>query len=438
MSATITKINRIEAAKDYITKNFIDNTSHFYTGRNIPYTDEYSPDISVSSDLQITDALRQRIFLKIIEENDTNLAIKRFDWEGGKIYHAADYSDNYDDYRNWDHPESPFYIYSLGNIYKCIYNNNNNPSTMRPLGESLGYITPGDGYIWKFMLNLSSTISDKFLTDTWVPIPFRTAEKSLDHTSVEGAAVIGDIVAITITAGGDKYTSTPTIVIKGNGTGCVANAIMNGEALESIIVSSAGSGYDYAEVCIYGDGNNAEAIAQISPSGGHGSDAAMELGAYYVIVSKNIIGSEDGVAPVLGTYRNIGIVRNTKDTNGFIITKLITEKFNTFSNIVINNCSGTYTVAEKIIGEDSLAEGYVYIDPGGPAKTVVIYIVEGTFIDGERIYGQESGIVGEYVLLGSNYTNVDILSGDILYKENIQFIARRLIQTEKFVFTIEF
>ena len=435
MSAIITKKSRVQTAQDFITRNFVTNISHFFVGKNIPWTDEFSPDISISSDLQIDESLRQRIFLKKISESDTNLAIKRFNWETGKIYHQADYHDNYHDYRNWDHPESPFYVYnSEGNVYKCLSNNNNVNSTVEPLGQSLGYISLGDGYIWKFMLNISSAIETKFLTDSWIPIPYRLAEKTTAHTLVEGAAVIGDIITITVTNSGDKYTSPPTIQIKGNGTGCVANAVMSGETLASITVSNAGIGYDYASVCIYGDGNGAEAVAQISPGSGHGSDAAMELAAYYVITSKSIIGSEDGFAPILGTYRNIGIVTNTKNTSAAVITD---EKFNTFNNILINNCSGDYTVAEKVIGETSLAEGYIYEDPGGATKTVVMYMIEGTFLNNERIYGQSSGIVGDYVDVGSSYTAVDIWSGDILYKENIMFIARRLIQTEKFVMTIE-
>ena len=67
MSAIITKINRIETAKDYIAKNFTSaegNTTHFYIGQSIPWDDEYSPDVSISNDQQIMATLRQRIFLK--------------------------------------------------------------------------------------------------------------------------------------------------------------------------------------------------------------------------------------------------------------------------------------------------------------------------------------------------------------------------------------
>jgi hypothetical protein len=65
-------------------------------------------------------------------------------------------------------------------------------------------------------------------------------------------------------------------------------------------------------------------------------------------------------------------------------------------------------------------------------------MIEGDFVDGERIHGQTTGEVGVYVESASNITNVNIKSGTLLYKENIIFITRREIQIEKFVFTIEF
>lgn len=439
MSAIITKKVRIETAKEHISRYFTSsagNTSYFFTGKNIPWSDESSPDVCAASDKQWDDVLRQRIFFKRIEESDTNLAIKRFDWEINKIYHGAEYNDDYCDYRNWNTAYEPFYVHnSEGNIYKCISNNNDTPSTVEPTGTSLGYINLGDGYIWKFMLSLSTVIEDKFLCDNWIPIPYRVAEKTTDQINVEGAAVIGDIVSISVSNPGENYSVTPTIQIRGNGSGCVASAVMDGETIKSIIVSNPGSGYDFASVHIFGNGNGAEGVALISPRGGHGSDSVDELGAYYVIVSKKIIGNEGGIAPVTGTYRNAGIVKNTLNKSAAIIT---TERFNTFSDININNCSGSFNTAERVIGEDSLAEGYVYTDPGGVSKIVTMYMIEGTFIDGEDIYGQDSGIFGEYVDTGSTYTDVDIWSGDLLYFENNMFITRRLIQTEQFVMSIEF
>jgi len=440
MSATITLKSRLEEATKYIKDNFDPtvkgNYSHFYTGRTLPWDDEYSPNISTSSEKELYDSKFQRIYLKQIKTEDTILAIKRFDWKKDTIYSRADFNVDFTDYRSWVHPESPFYIInSEGNVYKCISNNYNGDSTVEPIGKSAGYMYLGDGYVWKFMFDLSPNIKDKFLTKTWIPVPYKSENKSTSHLDTEANAIDGDISYIHVDNGGDNYETAPIIEIRGDGTGAVATAIMTGESIDYIQLSNNGTGYTYANIHIFGNGNNGSATAMISPKNGHGSDANYELGSFYVEITTELIGDEDGFAPISGTYRNIGIVKNTTNKTDIIKTE---EKYNTLSILNISDCSGTYAPNEMIIGELSYAQGIVYYDPSGVDKNINVYMIEGNFIDGENIHGQSTGEVGIYNEVASTITDVDILSGDIIYKENIIFITRREIQIEKFVFTIEF
>ena len=440
MSATTTLTSRITNAREYILRNFdptdSGNYSYFYTGRSLPWTDEYSPDTAQSSNDQIKQHRLQRIFMKQLTTDDCSLAIRNFAWKSYTTYTRADYNVEYTDYRNWVHPEQPFYVLnSEGNIYKCISNNDGGESTEEPTGQSLDYLFLGDGYVWKFMLSLTTVMEDAFLTDTWIPIPDDDAKKAFSQIDVEGNAVDGDIAYIHVDNGGTGYTSVPTIQIRGDGTGAEAIAVMNGESIDYIQISDMGSGYSIADVFIFGNGEGAEATAMISPPGGHGYDAVYELGAFYVITNIEIIGDEDTLAPIVGTYRNIGIIKNPLDTSALPITD---EKLNALSDIEVTNCSGTYLAGEMIIGQSSRAQGRVYYDPSGENKTIQMYMMLGEFINGEEIHGQDTGIVGEYVESGSTYTTVDIWSGEIIYLENIIFITRREIQVERFVFTVEF
>jgi len=440
MSAIITLNSRLGNAKKYIEDNFNSSLngiySHFYTGRTLPWDNEYSPDVSTSAEKEVYLNLFQRIFLKQIKKEDTSLAIKKFIWKPNTIYTRVDYDINYTDYRNWIHPESPFYVInSEGNVYKCIENGYGADSTVEPTGQSMAYIFLGDGYMWKFMFDLKLEISNKFLTDTWLPVAYDDNNKSNSQLDVESNAVDGDIAFIRVDNGGDGYTSAPILEIRGDGTGATAVPIMIGESIDFIQVSNAGSGYTHAEVHIFGNGNDAKLTAMIAPPGGHGSNASYELGSFYVEIMSEIIGNEGGIAPITGTYRNVGVVRNTLDKSGSVITD---EKYNTLSIINIINSSGTYLTSELVIGEQSYAQGIIYFDPSGTDKDVQMYMIEGDFINGERIHGQESGEVGEFNESASTITNVDIWSGELLYKENIIFISRREIQIEKFVFTIEF
>lgn len=438
MSAIISYKSEVDNAINYIEDYFNDPDKYacFYIGRPFPWNDEYSPDVSVNDNKSITNHKINRIFSKKLKKEDCILAIKRFDWKSGTIYTRADHNKDYTDYRTWVSPESPFYcMNSEGNIYKCIANNNDNPSTYEPLGQSTTYITTGDGYIWKFMFDLKTEIKDKFLSDLWIPVPYEESQKSFAQKNVENNAIPGDIPYIHVINGGTGYTSPPLIQLRGNGTGLVASAIMESESIKSISISNMGAGYDIAGIKIYGTGTGAELEPMISPTGGHGSNAKYELGAFYVIVSAEIIGDEDGIAPITGTYRNIGIVVNTKKRNGDLI---IDDKYSFLSSINISNCSGTFLYNETIIGETSKTEAKVYYDPGGVNKNIQIYSLFGNLIDGEYIHGQETGEVGIYNEGSSNIVDIDILSGNIIYKENIIFITRRNQQTEKFIFSIEF
>ncbi len=434
MSAQVSLSSRLETAKDFITRNFEENTVYFYTGRTLPWDDEYSPDLASSSGKSVFSTLFARIFHKKTKVGDTILAIKRFDWKANKVYTRADFNADYTDHRNWVHPESPPYVInSEGNVYKCISNNNGGESTSEPVGQSLVYTPMGDGYIWKFMFALTDDISDKFLTDTFIPVPFREEDKSFTQKSVEGAAVIGDIAYVHVDDGGEGYSTLPVVQIRGDGTGATATAIVESGAIKEIKIVNAGSGYTHATVHIFGKGNGAKASAMV---GSHGKDAVSELGAFYVECVQEIISNEDNTCPITGTYRNIGLVKNVKNKTGEKIDK---EKFNTLSGINIINSSGVFLEGETIIGEDSKAQAVIYSDPAtGTDKTLVCYMVEGEFTDGEVIHGQTTGETGDFVKASSTYTDVDILSGDLIYTENIIFITRRDVQIERFVFTIEF
>ena len=439
MSATITKTLSVNKAIQFIEDNFATDSftpnTYFYTGKCTQWDDEYSPDIASYSPQENIKALRDRIYMKKLYLEDAILCIKRFNWETGVTYTRADHDVEYTKSSNWSTQESPFYVINSElNVYKCISNNYDSESTVEPTGQSLEDINLGDGYIWKFMYALDQDIRDKFVSDTWFPVPYDD-RKAFIQTQVEDATIPGTIDYIHVKNGGTGFTSTPTLRVKGDGYGAKAVAVVTNESISSIQISEKGSSYTFAEVEIVGNGSGAELTPMISPVLGHGSDASQELGAFFIEMSTKLIGDEDGFLPTTGTYRNVGIVQNTRHINTNIITD---EKINTISDLSVTDASGTFQENEKIIGEDTLSEALIYYDDSlASSKVMEIYKINGTFAN-ERVYGQESGEVATIDLSTSTLTSVNITSGDLLYKENLIFIARREIQTEKFIFTIEF
>jgi hypothetical protein len=262
MSATITIDSRVDFANLFRESHFnSDSPTHFYIGNTIPWDNEYSPDISDSSDKQISNHLIYRIFMKKVGYDDTVLAIKRFNWKQWTVYTPTYHDTDYYDPRNWVSPESPFYVMnSEGNIYKCIHNNYGQPSTIEPTGTSTDYNILGDGYIWKFMLNLYDgsvqgkpfNVIDTFLTDTWIPVPDRDDWKTAAHIAVEDTTKPGEIPFIRIDDPGSGYDPAKTeIRIKGDGENAEATAYIENGEIKAIELSNYGTGYTVAEVYSY-------------------------------------------------------------------------------------------------------------------------------------------------------------------------------------------
>ena len=439
MSATITLSSHIKSAIGFIEKNFDPekNQTYFFFGNPIPWEDENSPDIATSSDENILKSKYGRIFCKRIPKEDVITGIKRFNWKYRTVYTRADFNVDHIDVRNWIHPESPFYVMnSEENVYKCISNNYGAESTEEPMGQSTGYIETSDGYIWKFMFGLKQSIKDKFLTDNFIPVPYLASDKDASQLSVEAAAIPGEIAYVHVVNGGQDYTTPPIIQIRGDGQHADVIAVMSAESIDHIAIANRGSGYTITDIKIFGTGTGAELVPMIAPPNGHGSNALYELGASFIIVTSKIISSEGGIAPITGTYRTVGITQNLRKKNNDVVDDDI---FNTLSTININGTSGKFDTNEIVIGEQSKAQGRIYFDDGvGMDRNIQMYEILGDFQDGERLHGQDTGHVGTFNLGNSTPSAIDIKSGNILYTENILFITRRNIQTEEFIFTIEF
>ena len=67
--------------------------------------------------------------------------------------------------------EAAFYVVTDEyNVYKCLDNNNNARSTVKPTGTALDPFETSDGYIWKFMYNIPINLRNKFYTDDHIPV----------------------------------------------------------------------------------------------------------------------------------------------------------------------------------------------------------------------------------------------------------------------------
>lgn len=155
---------------------------YLYFGREAAWPDENNPP-SPTEDIAYEFTTRNAIIgIKRISITNTAFVVARHNWSTGTVYDKYSASDA-------SLFAKQFYVLStVGNVYKCLDNNSGGQSIVEPTGTSTSSIATGDGYTWKFMYNLSSSMIDSFLTSDWLPVPYGGQETTL-QTSVETNAV---------------------------------------------------------------------------------------------------------------------------------------------------------------------------------------------------------------------------------------------------------
>jgi hypothetical protein len=121
------------------------------------------------------------------------------------------------------------------NVYKCLDNNNNSPSTEKPVGTQLEPIKTPDGYVWKFMYNVPISLRNKFLTNTHIPVVSALTNQFYSN---------GRLDTIIINNRGSNYT-TANIIVQGDGYQENDPIFING-----VVVFEGGSSYTTPTVTI--------------------------------------------------------------------------------------------------------------------------------------------------------------------------------------------
>ena len=198
---------------DSIYSNIMSKSSKYYyfLGKTVPYTlvnsieQVETPSSSYKYELS---ARRDIISMKQITNNDVSYVVPRIDWTLNTIY------DHYDDSYTLDNPaqsgatsinDATFYVLTSNfNVYMCLDNNYDSPSTVMPTGYDVLPFTTSDGYKWKYMMNIPLALRAKFLTSFYMPIT--NVINNIFYNN-------GAIDTITIDTAGTGYPSNTTAAI---------------------------------------------------------------------------------------------------------------------------------------------------------------------------------------------------------------------------------
>jgi hypothetical protein len=222
--------------------------------------------------------------------------------------------------------DAQFYVMTEDfNVYKCLDNNNNGQSTIKPLGTSVNPIETSDGYRWKYMYNVPINLRNKFLSDSQIPVISALTNQfysngTLDNIIINNkgtgysAATItvnGDgyrvedptfLTAVTVSEGGSGY-STPTLTIGDPVTDATAFSASSNVFLSQRIFNTE---FDFYEVVSPGTLSATEPSHRLGTV--QNGSAALKFIGTRATGSITVDGGEVTAVTLIGAVREVDLV----------------------------------------------------------------------------------------------------------------------------------
>lgn len=297
--------------------------------------------------------------------------------------------------------DSKFYVVTDEfNIYKCLDNNNNARSTVKPSDVSPESFTTSDGYKWKFLGNVPIALRNKFLTAAQIPVTTSVNSQFYSGGEIRTVDVIdtgNNYTYASIVVQGDGYlASDPYLVINSNviadGSGYTSATITVEPPVAALTSWAASTNFNVGDIISY-DNNYYEVIKS-------GTTAS-----YTPVHTKGI--AKNG--SVLLKYRGTGITANAVVSGGSIFG--LSNLYGMVRDIVITNNGSGY-----------IAPPTITITGDGANATATAYLLNNTV---NRIEITDSGknyTVAPNVIIGTPWVananvllNTQVVSGTRLY-----------------------
>lgn len=237
-----------------------------------------------------------------------------------------------------------------------------------------------------------------------------------------------------------KYLVSPKVTVYGDGIGATAYSNVVAGAVSYVNIVTPGSNYSTANVIISANnGSGASAIAYIPQAGGHGSNPIQELNGKNLMFNVTLQRSEANTLPIVNDYRRFGLIINPLAANGSAWTSTVVSQ-TTKLNLTSVSSSGSFVLDSTALGETTGATAKIvrFANTNASNTSGILHVVSlssnTSFTSGETVTSSgANGII-------SSITQPDLkpYSGEVIYIENRQAIARANDQDENFklVFTL--
>jgi hypothetical protein len=420
------------------------NVFYCFLAKPTPWDNEVNPPVPTTDLKSLKQVYRNMFIVKKIKTNDISPVIQRVDWTSGVMYNY--FQDDGDMFAKDQNGYITYMFYvknKYDQVFKCLWNNNDQPSTVEPYFEPGTYTAnkmfqSSDGYKWKFMYTIDTGLKLKFMDKEWMPVAVGTNTPNPLITS----AGVGSLDVINVNDGGSGYdpgNSVVQVIITGDGTGATATANVQSGVIRDIIVTNPGSNYSYANAFIKsGFGNNAVLTLSTSPVGGHGFDPISELGCNHVMMTCEFEGDEGGLLPTDIDFHQLGIIINptTKQYNPIYANGVA---YSTTTDIVVAPGSDTGFQMDEIVYQgtaDNPTFTATVLYFNFATNLLKLINTKGVPVTNSPIFGQSTA--STRTVLSYSLPNFAIYSGYLAYIENRTGVQRSGDGIEQLKFVLGF
>lgn len=293
-------------AYDVPNRTALGESLYLALGNPGAWADEPTPDDLTGTYIDTVSAIESAIALFRLAPSDISLGVPRINWASGTIV------------PEW--PATDSYVLVDQSVYRCLSNNNGATSTTKPTGVSLTPFELADGYVWKYLGNISLSQDQRFGQPGVFPISPLYVDDGSARSLVQSFAKNGGISGFKLVGQVGNFT-TPVAAVVGTGTAATARADLNPSGtVKRIVATNPGANYTlsgkpYAVVKESGvSGSGATATATIT--GGTISAIAVDAqGTAYTSGAVAIV-TGDGVGAEAEVVVTSGYVTSVNVTNG--------------------------------------------------------------------------------------------------------------------------
>lgn len=275
---------------------------------------------------------------------DCSFVVPRHNWSAGSIYTAwSDANSSDTTIGAFKDIEGPYYVITDdNNVYVCLQQGMTSDgrarnSIYKPKNvDEVPFSAGPDGYIWRFLYNVGTYNSRRYLTSQWIPVEHivdsdlggpageELSASRLAQALIQHFAVPGQILGVDVDSGGIGYTTAPTIKFRGKHVGDSAQGYArideDGRIFQVIMKDSLddiafrfGEGYgEKTWITVEGGGGTGASLRPIvhKDSGGFGFDPRKDLNSSALMYAARIIGDEYKIFNVTNDFRQVGLIKN--------------------------------------------------------------------------------------------------------------------------------